>query len=321
MSSIQFTSLTSVLLDAQNQVFVDACNNDQYLYNMLLKEGPSSPSGSVWQFINARPTAAAFVEGGVFKSPDKFTQAKAELPPGYIHQVLSMTGKTQDALRNSSALQVANWLMKQYKVGAESMINLIEEGIYGGTMSGGEFVGLATAIDDGNTYAGVDRSTESKFRAFTDDNGGTPRALTMALLHTVYTGLTQTNRGKFTHIFASPTQCNAWRALAADVQRLGGQVQVTGNVYEQVNGVGTQIFGNSGIWFHGIQVTEIPGYPTDRIDFIDLSPANISLEVFRPFTVAPAERINDDMVWDMTMALSMPLREPRKGAARLGALS
>lgn len=321
-SRIDLAALTDVFVKQINQVVVDACNNDNYLYNMLRKDKPQGSGGkSQWQVVTARPTAQGFVENGAFKAPDRFTNDTAELRPGYIHQVLELTGETADALKNSSFLQISDYMSRQFMAAMESLIAEIEAAIYGGAHSTSNFVGLASAIEDGNTYATIDRSTETMFRSYVNDNGGTPRALTKTLMLATYNGLRNTNRGRFTHILASPTQCDAWRALAADTTKLGGQVQVTGNVYNMVAGTGTQEFGNSGVWFQGIQWTEIPGYPTDRIDFIDLSPSNINLEVHREFQISDPERQSDNTVWDITVGMTMPLRNPRRTSARLGDLS
>lgn len=321
MSGINYALLTDTLIEETNQTFVDACNNDQFLYNMIKKVGPSGNGKSTWQFINARPTAKGFREGDTFKNPDRFTQEKPELPPGYFHQVLSVTGHARDALKNASALQISDWLMQQYAIAAESMINEIEEAIYGGDDTDSEFVGLGSAIDDGNTYATINRASETKFRAYVNDNSGTPRALTVALLNTTHNAITQTNRAKYNTILASPTQVAAWRALAADVSKLGGQVQVTGNIYNQVTGTGTQEFGASGLWFYGVQVTQVPGYPTDRIDFLDLTPMNCKIEMHRDFEVSAPERVNDDTVWDITTGQTLVLVNPRRGSGRLADLS
>lgn len=319
--SLNWASLTGIAVARKNQFWDIATNNDQYLFRMLPRFPKSEAGKCSWFNQTAASQAKGFREGQNFKNPDQMTPTKFELPLGYFHQVARITGHHKDRLEAMGDTQIGNELAKVFQDHTDSLIRAIEAALYLGDDTDSEFVGFGSAIDDSNIYAGVDRSTNTIARSFVSTNSGTPRSLTTTLINAAHKGIRHTNRGNYDTIICSPTQGDNLRGLTADVHKLGGQVFVQpGQPMELSIGIGTVT--SSGLKIKGADVFEIPGYPTDRIDFMLLKPGrHIGLEVHRDFTISDVRRDNDDMVWDLTYACQLVVRNPRMATGRIEDLS
>lgn len=320
MTDINWALLTSVAVAQRNQFFDIAINNDSHLFRLLPRLPPSEAGKCSWHLQTSGSTARGFREGDSFKNPDAMGTNQLTLPIGYFHNVMRITGHARDRMMAMGETQIANYMAEQFQDASNSLIRTIEAALPLGDDTDSEFVGLGSAIEDGNIYAGLDRASATMHRSYVNDNGGTPRALTTTLINATRKGITQTNRGTVSLALSSPTQCDNLRALTADVHKLGGQVQVQpGQPMELSIGIGTML--SSGLRIYGVPVFEIPAYPTDRIDFLDLTQRKIGIEEHRPFTIEEMPPVGDDKLWKLTYGCQLVVKNARKLTGRLGDLS
>lgn len=319
MPSLNYDEVVAIQQNRANQVLRDAVIRNTRLFQMIAQTGPSNGGKTTAWLSVAGSTAEAYDEGDAWSAPTKAEEVKIELEPAMFHDSLRITGKMRDAWQNQTALQIANWMQNRIDDKWRAIAALVESKIHGGVDTKG-FVGLAAAIEDGNTYGGVDRTTVTAARSYVNDNGGTPRALTTTLLNALRKGLTDTNQGNATHALASYSQVENLRGLTQDSHKLGGQVFVRpGEPMELSIGIGTTM--TSGLLLFGLPVIVVPGYPTDRIDLVDMGVDSLALEVHRNPTISPVEVQGDDHIIHMTLSAQLILKNPRKTSARLGDLS
>jgi hypothetical protein len=322
LGDINWTEVGTKVRAAANQYQDIAYNNDSYLLNLIPKTPPSDAGRSVWRVRHTGAEARGFREGDAMKAPSRFEDAGAELPMGSFNQVVEFTGHAMKRLENAGEMQIANYVNELFQDAANSIFRRVEALIPGGTDAESNFVGLGDAIDDGNIYAGLNRASISNFRSHVNDNGGTPRAVTTALIEAVHGGLVYTNRGRYNAVLLSPTQGNALRNLVADTKKPTVQVNLSaGQPIEMSLGIGTVM--TSGLFIRGVPVLEIPAYPTDRIDYLHVHPDYVRLEEHQqlsiegPFTDLGSDRVGFKMIYRATLCL----RSPRMAAARLADLS
>mgnify|MGYP000361379951 CR=1 FL=1 len=321
-NNINWDYLTSLAVPRTNQYFSVATNNDNYLHRLLPRLPVSEAGKSVFWLQTGSSTAKGFREGNAFKNPDHMTPTKGELRIGYFHQVMRITGEAQDRMMMMGGDQIGGQFHRNMQDSFDSLIRVAEAALYLGDDTDSYLVGLGSAIEDGNNYAGIDRSAVANARSYVNDNSGTPRSLSTTLLNATHKGIVHTNRGFYDTIITSPTQGDNLRGLTADVHKLGGQVFVQPGEPMQLSiGIGTVL--SSGLRIKGAPVIEIPGYPTDRIDYLALTRGRIGIEVHRPVRIEGpfTSEQSDDIHWKITYGITLVNRNPRMDSGRLGDLS
>jgi hypothetical protein len=118
-----------------------------------------------------------------------------------------------------------------------------------------DITGLRAAIADTGTYAGLDRSTYTWWKAYVNANGGTPRNLTEALMRDVKSTILETRGGRVTAIYTGSAQWYKYGDLLRGERRQQDPRTLTG--------------GYQALDFEGIPLILVPGYPTGRMDFVD----------------------------------------------------
>lgn len=135
-----------------------------------------------------------------------------------------------------------------------------------GTGNGGkDITGIQAMIDDGTdvaTYAGINRGTQPLWQSYRNDNsGGGNRALTMALMRDVKrTVESHPRNGRVSAIYTGAALWDTYGVLLKgtddDNRSFNDNIMVLAGGYQALS-------------FEGLPVVNIPGYPANRMDFVD----------------------------------------------------
>lgn len=320
--AINSTLITNVLRKHRNQFFADAVTKRSAMYNLLRKEGPSSPQGPTWQVkVASNGSASLFVEGGTFPAAGNFEQVEATLPWGHYVALITLTGTAERQLEiGGGDAKIINYFRQQLTDANAQIVDLMHDHTLGGnntaTVNGQTaqgIIGVTAAIGDTGSYAGISRSTYTVWQSYVNDNSGTPRALTIALMDDCHNNLVDVRGGSYNAVLMSQTQFDNYTQLSSGVPSPHFQIPGTGPASLTFNA------GYTGATYKGRPVLVIPGYNTSRIDFVNLDA--LSIELLRPITVSEPRRQNDDTYWDITIEPQMKLRNPYMDAASLQDLS
>lgn len=318
MATMNLADVTDVIVRTAPNYFADATKYEGFLYNRIAKTPASDPVGPRYFLKDSASEADGFAEGDTFQQPTKFTQQEFRLPPAYFVTTMEMTGHQRDALAKGNPQRIANFFDQQVMDHAQQLIRRVENALKGGIdPSGNGFVGIVEAIDDSNVYGGIDRALIEAHRSAIVDALGNP--ITAAGLEQLDELLRTEHEGEYTELWGSPSIVRDYMGLPADAFRADPRLVVNNGqtVQQQVTGIGDANVRTPSTYYRGRPVFEIPGYPQGRLDAIVNTPDNIRLEVFRPLTVSEPERRNDNMCWDMTLALQLVIRNCYKGSGAL----
>jgi hypothetical protein len=101
--------------------------------------------------------------------------------------------------------------------------------------------GLASMVDDGGDLFGIDAASERKWRAFVDDNGGTPRPLSEGLMITLCDRIRRGGTGKPSAIFTDLGSRRAYFNLLTQQRRFTDVKKFDGGLTGLAFHYGTEI--------------------------------------------------------------------------------
>lgn len=316
--AVDLSQITGILRAHAPQMWVDAVARNPYLYNMIAKVPATGAKGSEWSITYSGAEATGFQEDDPLPAATQDDTLQAVQNAGYFRSILKITGHAEDALRNGDLVLLGNYLTSQMQSQIVGLTKTVHDAILGGADTQSGFVGLSSWFNNTGSIAGIDRATYPAASAFISSNGGTPRALTQALMNTVANGMVQTRQGSFNLVLGAINQVENFLALSAAA---GGRPIHNFNVTPADTGsialpVG---FGSSTnalapmARFRGADVVAVPGMATDRLWFIDWStPQNIALEVVRNISVKELAPTDDNMRWQISVGLALRVTNPYK---------
>lgn len=186
-------------------------------------------------------SSAAIAEGTDVSTFNADTKVPAVLQYATMHEAFEVTGLALAAAANSSQpAALVDLFSEELTSAAERLGKAIAEEIYGGTGASNRMTGLGTssglALGTAGTYAGLARGTYSQWASNVLSNGGTARALTLALMR-------QAMREAFIDcgerpdvIVCDPVQFDKYGALfdaqrqyVYDVRTMSGTIKLDGN--------------------------------------------------------------------------------------------
>jgi len=153
---------------------------------------------------------------------------------------------------------IIDLMMNEIDAKTKQLLSLIEQHIWAGT-GGNELEGLSVAVDDAGTYAGLDRTSRTWWRAVDVDRGGADINITSDLRLVRETLKNRT--APIDLCVASPTQVNKYKAALT----AGGTGQIQ---YD------TERVGDSEIRvlrFDGLPILEVPGFTNTTWNFLSTS--------------------------------------------------
>lgn len=246
-----------------------------------IREGSGPNYG--WAVENSGMIAENFTEGADAANFGSDAQAAATMSWGSYRANFHVSGQ---ALRSSANAQTPAGNMALWARNMENaqmaLASLINDDIFDGTGSGGQIVGLDTAIGSTSaTYAGIDRSVggNSYFRPYVVDPGAST-AITMGQIRTDMAAIYEASGFVPNVAVCSPTLYNSIGALFDDTRRRNedAYVQTAAGPVRLEGGIGA-------IQFDGMTFVRdkdaTAGYVyylnTDFVEVVHL-PANIPAE-------------------------------------------
>lgn len=312
MASVDVSYLSSLFQEQAPQQFADATDRTSGLLDLFQRTPISDPRGPRWWVKTAGTTASRIADGGTYPSATRTTQSQASLTWGEYIVTIELTKRAQDEL-NAGRLTVMAELMAQYEDGVREIVDQINTDLLGGTNANG-ITGIQQMVLDDNTYAGIDRTSVTNFAAYSNDNTGTPRSLTLALMDDVHDNLVDANLGSYNAILTSQTIMDVYTGLSSGNGAPASPAQYT----TPLDNAQTFIAGYSRAFYKGRPVIALPGYATDRMDFVDLAASDgFGIEELRPITVDELPPANGTARWAITCVLQAKLVNPKKRAAVL----
>lgn len=306
--ALGITEINAILQEEAPMAFADAVTRYGLLFNSIRQVGPSDPQGPRWQVkTTGESSAATYSEFGAFPTGSQFTPTQAQLGWGRYVATLEISQQSLDQLAAGQTF-IANYINEQYAEKIKSLVATMDGHIRGGDNTNG-ITGLTSIIDDDNTYAGIVRGSVTAFQAYINDNSGSGRALTMALLDDVHNNLVQVNGGNYTHILCDYNQLDKYTALTSG----NGVPAVHRNTTDGMSA--TFAGGYVGAFYRGRPVVAIPGYTSGRMDFIEWDA--LALELLHGFRQGPERRANDVLYFDWTIKPQLRLHNPKMQCAGL----
>ena len=183
---INFSSIQNALNQTMAPVLADQLNNRVQILR-LLNKSIAGGKNIAWDVkVATNHLAASYVDGATVNGGASVTNTKI---PAILQWKLNKAEFSVSGLALSTAITagpaaVANLFRDEIADAARDLAVSLSTQLYGdGTgNSGADIDGLGAAVLDTGTYAGIARATYSTWRGYVSANGGTPRALSKALM-------------------------------------------------------------------------------------------------------------------------------------------
>lgn len=314
---INVAKVTEAIAQYAPQYLADGITRYTQVFQRVKQVGPSSPQGPRFKVKSAGHTGAvAFAEGDADPAADEFEFVNASLNWGQYHAKITLGGLSRDILAVANEEYILGYIEEQTREAIKELVSRVDTHLRGGVNANG-ITGLTAAIDDANTYAGIDRTSVTAFACYVNDNGGTPRALSITLMDTVHRQFVDVIGGNYTEIWTSLAQAQALTALTSGNGVPTVQIAVQNGAQTMTKTIG---FGGPNpltphAYYNGRPVYAIPGYPSGRIDFLD--PDGLELEILRAPYVEYRAKTNDDESWVVYFKAQLKFKNPRFQAASL----
>lgn len=325
MADFNLSAISNVLVDmvAVEKAKLEAQPSDLFDLLYSRRQRPSGHSGPKWTAQNSKMSGATFSSGGDYPAPQNLTWIRPEMP-AWGKYVLSVAfdKATLTAIAISGA-SYAGQLMAQAVSGAfgglredvndDLLSNDSEDA--GGDENG--VTGIPGIVSASNTFAGVDRSTETLWQAYINSTGG---AVTKAKLDDVHKAITHTRRKQYTHVIGGPDLIEDVLALSevtnTDPNRMAGPDAGRDGILGMRK---LNLFAPLG-YYNQRPVIEWPGWTGGRIDFLNLD--HLSLEVAQDLTLESGGMVKvpgkDRYVLEYTLLCQTKYRDPRTAGALTG---
>lgn len=290
------------------------------LWRLIEKKNPSNPNGPTWDAkVGANTSAEATVPGASLAAADYAEIVKAQL--NWANYIPSVTINQQQMkqLELAAAGGLANYdlLLAQIEELGQSVASAVNTGLIAGSDTTKDIIGLATAIDDAGTYAGISRASYSEWACYVAHNSGSPRTLTVSIMDIAYDYFRNTvgkNPGRWV-LIAGASQVSTMRGFstgAASVYAISGPEGVS------------KVLSTTDVKFRDVPVLEVPGYTTGRVDFVNLDALSIEClhGAENPFLVKMVEEAASDLTYiKCYFNGQLVLRNPRHNAFSIQDLS
>lgn len=166
----QTTSLIKLATIFQNEV-IGTIRRTCTLAAMLPVVQGYNANGPNWVFRTSGALAQTHSEGSTFSDFGSDAQKTATLGWGLYEGGFDVTDEALSRARAAgNPKAVANLWALNMLAGVETLASKINNDVYTGTGSN-SIIGLDTALDDDNTYAGVDRGTVTSFGSYVGGSG------------------------------------------------------------------------------------------------------------------------------------------------------
>lgn len=320
-------TMYTAMADTAPQMLADALVRRSFLFDRLRKVKASGKK-TQWQpktTGNSSPTGA-FTIGGTMPTAGAAETIDAELGWGnYTGSFKIADRQLKELATAGDQFKIRDFMRFQLDDIIEGLVDKIAIDIISGSTvsdTAGTVIGLTSAIDDANTYAGINRGSVSEWQSYVSDLSSAP--VTDVALAALLDTFKNTHKGRATVAFMDFNQWNAVADLAQAVKE--AKNDTTGS-----NGI--SVFGGvTNLYYRGIPCVQVPGYTSGRIDFVDESGLEIrylpatggtesSQVIKQMFDLQAPEKDGD--TWEMRIFAycQLKLHNPRKQACSLQGLT
>jgi hypothetical protein len=275
------TTLADLIVQLYKGPWVEALNTNTFLLTRI-QQKTGVGEGVRWPVRYAGNTSAgSYAEGDTAAGAGNQGFKKAFLTWKLNKVEVEVSGLAQAIGDNGGMIVPA--LRTELDLGLADMRgNINTQLMSAGTgNSAKDITGLFAAISDTGTYAGLDRGTYTWWKSYVSANGGTERALTEELMRTVKSGV-EARGGRVRAIYTSSKQWYAYGDILRVERRQMNPTTLTG--------------GYQALDFEGVPLIKVPGYDTNRMDFVDED--LLEYVVLKDFEAKPMAKTKDsDVIW------------------------
>ena len=243
-------------------VFPVALNRISFIWSRLAELGKVrqiNRNNIDWRVNSAgHGNVTAIDDGETLPSPGKQTVVNPQLQFKILIATISVGRQVQRASFAADS-SVADALAWETQRTIEDMAREIHLDLVGSAASTKNITGLQDALNASNTYAGIARGANTFWQPYVNDNGGTDRALTEALLEDVVDTLKTQRGARISEAWCGVTAWNALRQLIYTTL-----APARNNTPERLAA------GAMALEWEGIRFVKVPDYDLNRIDFVDL---------------------------------------------------
>ena len=232
-------------------------NNKAKLFGMLRLRPGQGKIGVKYHYAK-NISGGSFGEGDDLSTSGKQSRKELTFPYKEVYKTIEVSGLSEALSKANGVKDIKNILKQEIVDASEDLIKEIETQLLGdGTgNSFKDIQGILYHIAESGNYAdqGLDRSTYTWLKSYINDNGGTLRSLTKALVRDVHNTLVDDRGISYTHILTSSTIADAYEDLMGDKVRYMDVKE--GDAFVKR------------LLIKDRPVITIPGYPANRMDFV-----------------------------------------------------
>ena len=185
MATVNLAAVANALQAEYEQDVISSINRSSPLLQLVTKKnfGGKNITWDVRFGSASAGSSAAIAEGADVSTFSTDTKVPAVLQYATYFEAFEVTGLALAAAANSgSPMALVDLFREEVTSAASRLAVAVGAELYGGTGSSNRMTGLDTALAATGTYAGIDRSTYAQWAANVDANGGSARALSVALM-------------------------------------------------------------------------------------------------------------------------------------------
>lgn len=299
------TQLAELINRYWDKPFADLVARDYW----MLKRFPHVPGkadGPRWKVqADAKNTSAAgYAEGAALPTAVAHRWLDAKLAWKFVWVGVEVTGQTKAQMKGeggftgySDALAVE---VEQSLLDLRDKINTM---LLATTVGANDIDSILTGVDDAVTYASINPATFTEWKSYSNNNTGTNRALTIALMQDVKTSVEDTPRfGNVSVVMTTPSIWNTYGNLLTSLRRFSPQAKLDG--------------GFQALDFEGVPVVKVPSHPANRLLFLSEKDkqgnASIQYRVLKNFeTLDKSQSKADSMFFLITHYAQLQCRSRR----------
>lgn len=248
------TQLAAIIRDVYDDAFATLISRDEFLL-MRFPHVKGAGKKINWKVQDnvLNTSAASYAEGASLPTAQAHAYLDANLTWRYVWAVVEVTGQAIAQTDGEGGFKKA--LSSEMDESMLDLRNQINTYLLGNTGTATDIDGIRTVLTNSGTYAALAVATYARWAPYVNANGGTPRALTLALMQDVKTTVEEQPRnGRVSVILTGATQYNNYGNLLTSQRRFVNTQSLDG--------------GFLSLDFEGVPVVKVPNYPTGRMDFL-----------------------------------------------------
>ena len=264
MGDVNFAGIADALATIFEEQITSSINRATVLMQ-LLSTGPGEGKQLQWNARFGTAVGGARAEGADVAAFNNDNKIPATLLYGTYDDAFAMTGKAIAAALNARNPEELEDLF-QDEMGdcIERLAKGVNQDIFVGTGATDNIMGLfgtSGPLDTTGTYANIDRSTYAQWASNELSNGGTPRALTFALMRQALDDIYTASGESTDLIVTTPSLYTAFGNLFGDNRRYQQEVTIRGRRI-------TLSGGYNALEFDGIPVVRDVDCPSGKMAFL-----------------------------------------------------